>query len=241
MDGPIELILPNSEATPWAVFAVKPGDVSKDQLTEADTMAREVGPKLAQCVEAERACLNEERQLGQTRGGLDALLTKLRERFQKLWLPSLDELIDTLDACDSLALSERLQPHDYHIRFVADAKGRLEVRIRAARLRRFQASLERCKIEALESQLLAVISHGRTVAALGPVFAEEGEVSVIGKRTEGLRAIAREKMRQVTLSENALRDERNRQLADEQARMATGTVTRAQVASAVPAYQGNIT
>lgn len=241
MDGPIELVLPSISATPWAAFAARPHEVSRDQLTEAETMARELGPQLATCLTTERACVDEVRQLSQTRGGLDALLTKLQEQFQKLWLPSLDELIDTLDACDSLALSERLQPHDYHIRFVTDAKGRVEVRIRAARLRRLEATLERCKLEALEAQLLAVISHGRTVAALSAVFSEEGEVSVIGKRTETLRAIARSKMEQVAIAETELRAERNRQLAAEQVALAQGTITRAQVASTIPSLGGSTT
>jgi hypothetical protein len=216
------------------VFSIKAGDVLPEELAEAEKLEPAAGADLEKRTLAERACFDEKRQLTDTRAGVSALLTRLQEEFQRLWLPSMDELLDTLDACDSLALSERLRPYEYHIKFVMDAKDRLEVRIRAAILRCLEATVERCKVEALEAQLLAFISHGRTMIASRAILADEGECSIIGKRTETMRAIARQKMEAVTVAENELRAERNRQLTAEQVALAHGTVTRAQVFAAIP-------
>jgi hypothetical protein len=131
-----------------------------------------------------------------------------------------------------MALSERLRPLEYQISFITDAQDRLEVRIAAARLRRLEAARESRKVESLKAQLMAAVSHGRTIAAMKAVFDEEGAVAVVGQRTEALRAAAREAMRKVIAAENELREERNRQLAAEQARMAAGAVTKAEIASA---------
>ena len=65
---------------------------------------------------------------------------------------------------------------------------------------------------------------------MGDAIAEEGGAVglVPGTRTTALRAIAQEKIRQVQLAEDELREERNRQLLTEQARL-VGGLTRAEI------------
>jgi hypothetical protein len=237
MDGPLAIKLPPN-ATPLDYFLETGDGLDVAHLPTYTEMALAVGPKREERIQAEASAFEDERLLSQTRGTITALLEGLNLQLGKLWISSWDELIDNPDACDSLALSERLQPLEYQITFLTDTKNRLEVRIRAARLMRLEATLERRKIESLDAQLLAAISRLRTLNAMQAVREEEGSAMVIGKRTETLRQAAREAARQVSLAEDALRQERNAQLSAEQARMATGTVSRAEAASAVPEYQG---
>jgi hypothetical protein len=206
-------------------------------LPEYLRMAKETGPCRKVRIQDEQAAFAEERLLAQTRGSVEELRVKFSLELQKTRIPSWDEYLDNITACDSLALSERLRPLEYHVTFITDAKDRLEVRIRAARLRRLEATLERCKIEALESQLLCAISVLKTETAMATIREQEGGAVVFGKRSEMLHQAALEAMRQVGVAEDALRQERNAQLAAEQTRMAQGTITRADAASAIPAFQ----
>jgi len=205
-------------------------------LPEYITMATEAGPHRVRRIHEEEAAFAEERMLMHTRGSVEDLLSKLKLELQKLRIPSWDELLDNITACDSLALSERLRPIEYQVVFVSDAKDRLEVRIAAARLRRMEATLERCKIEAFESQLLCAISVLKTETAMAAIREQEGGAVVFGKRSQMLRQASCEAARQVGLAEDALRQERNAQLTAEQTRMAQGTITRAAIASAIPAF-----
>jgi len=232
IDGPLGLRRP-VPLTAWDAFAVKPSDFTDAELGEANRLAAETVAERERREVAEREAYAQERLLTDTRENIDALFASLQEKFQSRNLTGLDELLDKITACDSFAAGEQLQPYEYQLRFVGDAKERLEARIRTARLRRLEATFELRKVEALEASLLAVISHGRTAAALGPIIAEEGAVGLIGKRTETLRAIAREKQRQVVLAEDELAAERNRQIAAEQVKLARVFVTTAQVESAI--------
>ena len=135
-----------------------------------------------------------------------------------------------------------LLPFEQEVAFVTDSKDLLIHKyIPAARLKRLKSALELRKIEALEAQLLAAISSGRTIAAMqaAGVFEEEGKIGFIGKRSQELRAAAREAQRQLDLADAALREEIAQQAATHQARVASGMITRAEVASAIPVLQGS--
>jgi len=207
-------------------------------LPEYMLMAKEAGPRREKRIHDEEAAFADERRLTGTRKDVSTLITSLQERLRNRWIPSWDELLDNITACDSLALSEQLTPLESQLSFVKDAADRLELRIATARLRRLEASLERRKIESFESQLLYAISVLKTETAMAAIREDEGGAVVFGKRSIALREASLEEGRQVALAETALREERNRQLTAEQTHLAQGTLTRAAIASAIPARQG---
>jgi hypothetical protein len=243
MEGPLSLTLP-VDVSLLEVFAVTGQDFGEEKLAEYTALARDVGPEREACASAEQEARNNSATLGNTVAELTAVLATADTELRKAQASGWDEVIQN-PACDTRALAELLRPLEDKLTIITDARDLLiHKRIPAARLHRLEANLALCKIESLEAQLLAAISHGRTVSAMraAGVFEEEGELALIGRRTENLRAAAREKLRLVGLAEVDLRDERNRQLATEQGRMAHGgTVTRAEVASAIPAFQGHST
>jgi hypothetical protein len=243
MNGPLSMILP-PDANLLEVFAVTGQDFGKEKLEEYITLARDVGPEREKCLNTEREANDNLTTLTRTTGELTAAIGTASSELRKEQASAWDEVIQN-PACDTRALSAHLRPLEDKVALIADARDLLVYkRIPAARLRRVEAVLATKRIEALEAQLLAAISHGRTIVAMkaAGVFEEEGELSLIGKRTEQLRAIAREKMRLVQVADADLREERKRQLATVQTRMAQGgMITRAEVASAIPSFQGSST
>lgn len=242
MEGPLSLALPPN-ATLLDVFAVNGQDFGADKLEEYTALARDVGPEREKCMSTEREASENVATLSKTTGELAAAIATAAQELRTEQASAWDEVIQN-PASNRLALAGHLRPLEDTLAILTDARDLLvHKRIPAARLRRIEATLALRKIEALEAQLLAAISHGRTVEAMkaAGVFEEEGELALIGKRTEALRAAAREKMRLVHVADDELRDERKRQLVTEQTRMAHGMVTRAEVASAIPSYQGSST
>lgn len=242
MEGPLSLALPPN-ATLLDVFAVNGQDFGQEKLEEYTALARDVGPEREKCMSTEREASENLTSLSRTTGELSAAIATAVQDLRTEQASAWDEVIQN-PASDTLALAGHLRPLEDKLAILTDARDLLvHKRIPAARLRRIEATLALRKIEALEAQLLAAISHGRTVEAMkaAGVFEEEGELALIGKRTEALRTAAREKMRLVNVADDELRDERKRQLVTEQTRMAHGMVTRAEVASTIPSYQGSST
>jgi hypothetical protein len=191
-------------------------------------LAEETQPLRLKRISEEETAFATERLLAETKGAVSQLLTRLTAELQELRISSWDELVDN-PCCDSVSLAGRLQPMEYHVTFISDTKDRLEVRINEARVTRLTATVEKCKAEFFEAQLLAAISIIKTEVAMKPIRDAEGGVLVFGVRSQQLRAAAEEKKRLVGLAEAAPRDEVTRQLIAEQARMASGTITRAQI------------
>jgi hypothetical protein len=223
---PLDLLMAGAEVPDLAV------------LPEYIAMAKEAGLRREKRIHDQEAAFADERRLTGTRGEVSALYAGLQEQLRKQWIPAWDELLDNPTACDTLLLSEQLRPLEYQLSFVKDAADRLQIRVDAARLRRLEATLERRKIESFESQLLYAISVLKTETAMAAIREDEGGAVVFGKRSIALRQASLEAMRQVDLAETALRDERNRQVTAEQIQLAQGTITRAAIASAIPARQG---
>lgn len=232
MDGPLPMRLPPNP-TPLDLLMAGAETPDPALLPQYLTWAKETGRKREKRIQAEGIAFEDEQILAQTRGTLVALQERLNLELGKLLIPSWDQLIDIPDATDSLALSERLRPLEAQIIFVTDTRDRLEVRICAARLHRLEATLERRKIESFESQLIYAISVLRTETAMAAIREDEGGAVVFGKRSIALREASLQAMKQVDLSETALREERNRQVTAEQTHLAQGTLNRAQVASAI--------
>jgi hypothetical protein len=124
---------------------------------------------------------------------------------------------------------------------LADAKDLLRYkRIPAACIQTLEAALNLRKVEELLASIAASLSHAQTLATLikSGIFRNDNRVAVISEETEALRATAKNAAYQTGLAEESLREERKRQLAAEQQRKALGTVTRAEVAAAIPSYAG---
>jgi hypothetical protein len=182
-------------------------------------------------------------QLVKTLPVLEAMTATAKQQECQLFIASADEIISNTTACDVQGLAARMRPVQDQVALVEEAKNLLTFkRIPAARLGRLEAALNLRKIEALQASILASLSHARTIEKLvtAGVFQNENRVALISEFTERLRASAKEAARQVDLAEEALREERKRQLATEQVRMATGAITKAEAASAIPVYAGHV-
>jgi hypothetical protein len=205
-------------------------------LAEAEDMLRRVPPELEKRRTAFNVACEDLQMLGNTQGELRAEHARGEAEFQPMLMSGWVETIRNLDACDVLALSERLRPLEYKLAFMRDAKDLLVHKlIPAAKLHMLESALSLRKIEELEGDLLAVISHERTVQKAAGVFAEEGRVAIVGERTQALRKHAAEAARRVALAEEELREERKRQLTEEQQRFSCHQITRAEAVAAIPA------
>jgi hypothetical protein len=225
--------------TAFDIFGVSPQTFQESDVTNLKEWATKTPPE----VKKRRAILEEARGHEQ---GLEGTLTEvnaLGERATRVenqqLVAAMDEAISTGKDCDarSLAASWRTA-HDESTIWQETANLLRFKRIPAARLRRLEAALALRKIEAVEAGVLANLSHAETIAKLvtAGVFRADNRVALINEETERLRAAAKECDRQVTLAEDALRSERARQLTAENARMIKGTLSRAEVASAIPSY-----
>jgi hypothetical protein len=184
--------------------------------------------------EAEQdAVFATERLLIETKSSMTDLVARVTAELQQKRITNWDEAGDNLGACDTLALSEQLRPHESHLRFLSDAKDRLDIRLEAARIASRTATVELKKVEYLEAQLLCAISVLETEVLLAPVREKVGGVLAFSVRSQQLQAAAAEKKRELGLAESALRDEVTRQRTIAEHAMATGAVTRAQLATVV--------
>ncbi len=207
---------------------LKPGD--RGQLE--DMLARVI-PEREKREAAHRDSCDYINTLGKTASELAALHADVAASCARKRLAGWDEVIATVTACDTLGIAQTLAPMEHQLAFIADATDLLTFkRIPAARLAMLEARLNLRKIEALETQLMADISHARTLEKLSGVFEAEGRVAFIGETTSALRRAAEEAARQVRVAEDALREERKKQLASEQQRFASGQVTRAEAVAA---------
>jgi hypothetical protein len=145
-------------------------------------------------------------------------------------------------SCDVTALAARLRPAQDQVQLLADAKDLLQFkRIPAGRIQTLEALLNLRRAEELLASIAASLSHAQTLNKLitAGIFRNDNRVAVISEQTEALRATAKEAARQTGMAEDALREERKRQATAVQQRMATGTITRAEVAASIPVYGGH--
>lgn len=157
-------------------------------------------------------------------------------------LASADEVIAMTSSCDVTALAARLRPAQDQVQLLADAKDLLQFkRIPAGRIQTLEALLNLRRAEELLASIAASLSHAQTLNKLitAGIFRNDNRVAVISEQTEALRATAKEAARQTGMAEDALREERKRQATAVQQRMATGTITRAEVAASIPVYGGH--
>ena len=154
-------------------------------------------------------------------------------------ISSADEVIAMTSSCDVKALAARLRPAQDQVQLLTDAQDLLQFkRIPAARIQMLEAALKLRQVEELLACISASLSHARTLGKLitAGIFQNENRVAVINEETENLRALANEAGRQVRLAEVELKEAQQRQATLEQQRLATGTITRAEVASSIPIH-----
>jgi hypothetical protein len=224
------------------IFRVRPDSYKPGDAAELEDMLLRVAPEREKRHAALTDASQYERQLVSTVPELEGLAAQAKLKLQQLLIPRLDEIVATTSACDVQGLAAQLRPvQDEHSLIQEAISLLLHRRIPAARLRRFEAALDMRKIEELEASLLANLAQARIIEKLtaAGVFQNENRVALIDESVERLRAIAKEAARQVGLAEDELREERKRQASIEQQRQASGQITRAEVFSAIPVYDGH--
>ena len=133
-------------------------------LAEAEDMLQHVTPELERRATGHRATCGDLQMLGNAHAELNSAQAKVEAELQPLRMSSWVEAVRNFGACDMLALSEQLRPLEYQLKFISDAKDLLVFKmVPAARLRMLESALNLRKIEALEANLLAAISHERTM------------------------------------------------------------------------------
>jgi hypothetical protein len=225
----------------YDVLKVSPTDFKDGEVDALKDMASKTPPEREKRDAAFVAACACETELEQTNAQLGALHTAAMQAESQILVSAMDELVSTTSACDARGLSASWRTAHDEVKLIQEAQNLLRFkRIPAAKLRRLEAKLALCKIESVEAHIAASLSHALTVEKLivAGIFRNDNRIALVSEETERLRSIGKEADRQVGLAESALRDERSRQLTAEQGRMATGTITRAEIASAIPAYQG---
>jgi hypothetical protein len=240
-DGPLTMI-GNGKLTVLDLLEVKPDTFKPEDVTALDEMARETFPEYQKRMAAHVAAQEYESQLARTLAELDGLHNQATQESRRILLASADEVISMTSVCDVKALAALLRPAQDQVQLLADAKDLLQFkRIPAGRIQTLEALLNLRRAEELLASIAASLSHAQTLDKLitAGIFRNDNRVAVISEQTEALRATAKEAARQVGLAEDALREERKRQATAQQGRMATGTITRAEVAASIPVYAGH--
>lgn len=221
------------------LLEVRPDSFKEGDIAELEGMAQRAVPEHAKRNTAYADAQESERQLTQTLGELDIMHKDATRRAQQLLLASAGEVIATVSCCDVTALATRLRPVQDEVQLLADAQDLLRFkRLPAARIATLEAALKLRQIEELLASICAALSHARQLSRMikAGVLSDADRIGFVSQQTENLRATAREASRQVRLAEDDLRTERQRQASAEQTRMATGVITRAEVAAAIPTH-----
>ena len=240
-DGPLTMI-GNGKLTVLDLLEVKPDTFKPDDVAALEEMARQTVPEYEKKMAAHVAAQEYERQLTGTLAELNGLQAQAAQEAQRMLISSADEVISMTSVCDVKALAALLRPAQDQVQLLADAKDLLQFkRIPAGRIQTLEALLNLRRAEELLASIAASLSHAQTLDKLitAGIFRNDNRVAVISEQTEALRATAKEAARQVGLAEDALREERKRQATAQQGRMATGTITRAEVAASIPVYAGH--
>lgn len=237
MNGPLSMI--DQNVSLLDVLEVKVDTFKPEDVTALEQMAQQAAPEFQKRRAAYADAQDHERQLAESLAELKRMHTDATEDARRMLVSSCDEIIALTSACDATALAARLRPAQDQIQLLADARDLLQFkRIPNARIQTLERCLKLREIEELLASLAASLSHARTLAKLikAGIFQNENRVAVISEETENLRAFAKEATRLAKLAEAELREERQRQATTEQQRIATGTITRAEVASTIPIH-----
>ncbi|MBZ5621030.1 MAG: hypothetical protein LAQ69_20230 [Acidobacteriia bacterium] len=173
---------------------------------------------------------------------VDARLTLEKENSARQLVESCTEIMGLGSAADARAHGALLRASDDAVTILTHTNDLIGVRINAAKIECLECALGLVQ----GKELLANIDHSLArsqmldKAITAGLFAS-GRLALFSEEVDTLGSIAVEAARQVTLAENELREERARQQAAYQTRRATGMVTRAEVASAIPSFQGSST
>ena len=223
------------------VLDARPSDHTPQRTPALVDMGTQVAPELGKRRAALDAAIEHEQDLTRISRELDMRRIQAQEDCARLRIACCDELVGLGPAADAVALAGRLRPADDQVALLADALDLLRFqRIPAARLARKEFSLALRQIEELGASIEAALAQSKLLDKLivAGVF-DGGRVGIIDERIEKLRAAAKECARQVGLAEESLRSERQTQATAQQTRMATGQVTRAEIAAAIPMCAGH--
>ncbi|MGB9458851.1 MAG: hypothetical protein WCB12_22595 [Bryobacteraceae bacterium] len=215
----------------------QPGDA--DALQDMYDTATTAQPRW---VMALQEALRAESDLRDTWQKLGAMKTQASQKLQAEFLRVMDEGVSNGSACDWRAYAVTLEADRSAIALLQDTEDLVQrVRMPAARLARLEATFGLRKFDALIAALAAALAHCRIIESLtkAGIFSNSNRVALISEEVEALRSHAREAQRQADQAEQALQEERARQVAAEQIAVAHGTITRAQVAAAIPVVQGS--
>lgn len=233
----------NGHLTVLDLLEVKPNTFTPEDVAALEEMARQTVPEYEKRMAAHVDAQKYERELTRTLAELDGLHSQAAQEARHMLLASADEVIAMTSACDVKALAALLRPAQDQVQLLTDAQDLLRFkRIPAGRIQTLEAAVNLRRVEELLASIAASLSHARTLDKLiqSGIFRNDNRVAVISEQTEALRATAKEATRQVGLAEDALREERKRQATAEQGRMATGAITRAEVAASIPNYAGHV-
>lgn len=151
-----------------------------------------------------------------------------------------DEVLDNPQAA-ARDLAMALLPKECEVRLLRNARdlGRY-FRVPAALEAKLVTGLDLRRLEAVEAALHAALSYVDTQlrAEQAGLFESERHIFIVGERTQNLRAAAKQLHTESQLLERELNETRARQLIAQQARLATGVITSAQVSTAIPTNQG---
>ena len=174
---------------------------------------------------------------------LDQRTARCESDLQKESAEVSDEVLGNPE-CAVTEYAMRLLPKERTVQVLRNARDLGKwVRIPDALESKLLAGLDLRRLEAVEAALHAALSFVDTQlrAEKAGLFESEKHIFIVGERTQTLRAAAKQLHTESQLLERELNETRARQLVTQQARLATGVITSAQVSAAIPAHQGILT
>lgn len=224
--------------TPLKLFETNRDTWKLGDAIRIEEMLIEVAPELAKRRSALEATEQLQKQLGESIAEVNKAIAEGTKEYTVLLRECMDEGVSTGAACNFQDLGSRLQLLESGIALRRETGNLVTYRlIPGARLQHRKDMVALREILHLEAQLRADHSEASTMEALQEVFECEGRLAVIGAKTCALRAIEAECKRQVALAKQSLLEERNRQGTVEQQRIASGQLTRAEIAVSATCYE----
>jgi len=226
---PNPTLLQSHEIADSRIFEIFPNTFySPEEFAALQERAKNLGLKVQASEAAERAAVADEAALNATLGNIIATLDTVGATRNSKLISAWSE-IEENPAADSLALATQFRPLEDQMALLGDVINVIkEVRLPAARLRKLETRVDSTKDLAEFLCVSTTLSYADTRNKVHASGIPQESI-VIDPRTTQLRDAAEKAVKEVTLAEQALNDEKKRQLTRQQTRLAHNLLTRAEV------------
>jgi|SRR6185437_12925459 len=210
---------------------------AKQQLpaAEASLRAASAAQEQAEALKTERLEVEAEDRRAEDflRKEIDAHTEARKDKYAKVN----HELRALRESCDVKSLAQDLKADEDTLALLTNVRADLIERLMPLhKLETLESEVALSYAKASEADLLALVSHIRTVIRLEDAYKEEGRIGFIGQRTQELIGIARDLREAAAQTENRYREARAAFEKQQAALVSRGIVTRRNVNNAIASY-----